>query len=258
MRVSIGDGSKPTLSLQDKPNKTPRLLVTSPASAGGGGVDLGFVETTGPNSCGSFLLDGNSLSSAQYNANAAFDFGTGPFTIEWWQYQTDSNSFPRVFARGSYAGGSTLGLSIEGGSVYFWDNSAHGLGTIYNYKNMWMHFAITRSVDNKLRFFLNGSLVSTTDNYTHDFATSSDMLMIGQEGTPSNASSFGGYITNFHVMKGAARYVSAFTPSTSPLKMTNKTVFMLYALNATDVSKDETNTVAGSSNVTWDSSNPFA
>ena len=257
MKVSIGDGSKPTLSLQDRRNKTPRLFVTSTAPAEGGG-ETGFTETTGPNSCGSFLLSGNALSSAQYNANAAFDFGTGPFTIEWWQYQTDSNSWPRVFARGSYAGGSTLGLSIEGGSVYFWDNGANALGTISNYKNAWKHFAVTRSVDNKLRFFLNGSLVSTINDYTHDFATSSDPLMIGQEGNPSNGSSFGGYITNFHIMKGAARYTSAFTPSTSPLKMTDKSVFMLYSLNATDVSKDETNTVAGSSNVTWSSDNPFA
>ena len=26
-----------------------------------------------------------------------FNFGTGDFTIEWFQYQTDSNSYPRIF-----------------------------------------------------------------------------------------------------------------------------------------------------------------
>ena len=257
MRISIQDQLRFSLNSGSRDKKLSTIKVSAPVASGGGGGE-GFVETTGPNSCGSFLLDGNALSYAQYNANAAFDFGTGPFTIEWWQYQTDSNPFPRVFARGSYGNGSVLGFSLESGAAYFWDEYGSALASVYNYKNVWMHFAITRSLDNKLRFFVNGSLAATIDNYTHDFVASSDMLMIGQEGTPSNASSFGGYITNFHIMKGAARYTSAFTPSTSPLKMTDKSVFMLYSLNATDVSKDETNTVAGSSNVTWSANNPFA
>lgn len=33
------------------------------------------------------------------------NFGTGDFTIEWYQYQTDSNPFPRIFQMGSYDGG---------------------------------------------------------------------------------------------------------------------------------------------------------
>jgi hypothetical protein len=238
------------------------ITVSSPVSGGGGGGGgepaEDFVETTGPSTCGSFVLAGNSSSSVGFSANAGFDFGTGPFTIEWWQYQTDNNSFPRVFARGTY-GSTTIGLSIEGGGVYFWDAGANPMGTIGSYKNSWKHFAITRSINNKLRFFYNGTLVSTVENYTYNFTTSANNFMIGVEGVPSNSSSFGGNITNFHVMKGAARYVAPFTPSTTPLRMTNKSVLMMYADNTTDAFLDSTNTCTlVTSNAAWTSTNPFA
>jgi hypothetical protein len=110
-----------------------------------------------------------------------------------------------------------------------------------------------------LRFFVNGALVSTTENYTHDFTESSEHFRIGVEGNPSNGSSFGGNITNFHIMKGAARYIAAFTPSTSPLKMTNRSVLMMYADSEPNAIMDSTSTLSGfGSNVSWSASNPFA
>jgi hypothetical protein len=261
MRVSIQDQLRFSLNSGSQDSKLSTIRISSPVSGGGGGGGdpvEDFAETTGPSTCGSFVLAGNAISYIDFNPNSGLDFGTGPFTIEWWQYQTDNNSWPRVFARGTY-GATTLGLSIEGGNAYFWDNGANSLIQLYNYKNTWMHFAITRSINNKLRFFVNGALVSTITDYTHDFTPSTEHFMIGVEGTPSNGSSFGGYITNFHIMKGAARYIASFTPSTSPLKMTNKSILMMYASSAPDLAKDETNTTSGfASNVTWASNNPFA
>lgn len=48
----------------------------------------------------SFL--GNATSYLRIPNTDDFDFGTGDFTIEWYQYQTDSNSFPRIFQVGNY------------------------------------------------------------------------------------------------------------------------------------------------------------
>jgi hypothetical protein len=262
MKISIGDGSRLTLITGVTPDEFPKITLSNPPQSGGGGGSgdpaEDFVETTGPLTCGSFVTAGNSSSSVGFLPNAGFDFGTGPFTIEWWQYQTDNNPFPRVFSRGTY-GTTTIALSIEGGSAYFWDTNIAGMGTIANYKNSWKHFAITRSINNKLRFFYNGTLVLTVENYVHNFTTSADNLTIGGEGNPSNGSSFGGNITNFHVMKGAARYIANFNPSAIPLKMTNKSVLMLYADNATDAFLDSTNTCTlATSNAAWTSTNPFA
>lgn len=263
MRISIQDQSRIRLRSGLHGDSRMNILVSGPVSGGGGGGGSSdpvedFAVTTGPETCGSFVLAGNSGSYFNLNPNSGLDFGTGPFTIEWWQYQTDSNPFPRVFARGTY-GATTLGFSIEGGNAYFWDNGANSLSTLTSYKNSWQHFAVTRSINNKLRFFRNGQLVTTITDYTHDFVASTEQFMIGVEGTPSNVSSFGGNITNFHIMKGAARYIAPFTPSTSPLTMTNRSVLMLYALSAPNAGQDETNTTDGfGSNVTWSANNPFA
>lgn len=263
MRISIHDQSKIRLRHGLRDDNRVGILVSGPVSEGGGGGGGGdpvedFVETTGPETCGSFVLQGNRFSSVNYNPNSGLDFGTGPFTIEWWQYQTDNNPFPRVFARGTY-GATTLGLSIEGGSAYFWDAGANYLSNLSSYKNSWQHFAVTRSINNKLRFFRNGQLLTTIEDYSHNFLPSTEQFKIGVEGTPSDASSFGGNITNFHIMKGAARYIAPFTPSTSPLKMTNRSILMLYAPTAPDAAQDATNTTSGlGSNITWSSSNPFS
>jgi hypothetical protein len=261
MRISIQDQSRFSLNCGSADKGLANIRISSPASSGGGGSGEpaeDFVETTGPSTCGSFVLAGNATSYMSFSANSGLDFGTGPFTIEWWQYQTDGNSWPRVFARGTY-GSTTLGLSIEGGSVYFWDSGANFLTSMYNYKNRWLHFAVTRSINNKLRFFIGGQLAATIENYTHDFTASGENFMIGVEGNPSNGSSFGGNISNFHIMKGAARYIRTFNPSSSPLKMTNKSVLMMYSDSAPNVVMDATNTLSGTgSNVTWSASNPFS
>jgi hypothetical protein len=62
----------------------------------------------------SFL--GNATSYLRIPNVDAFDFGTGDFTIEWYQYQTDNNSYPRIFQVGNYPGGNTIGVSIENGT----------------------------------------------------------------------------------------------------------------------------------------------
>ena len=258
MKVTIGDGSRISIKGFDSPDKYHKISTVSMSVGGSTGPTEDFVETTGPQSCGSIVLGGNANSYIQLDMNGNMNFGTNPFTIEWWQYQTDNNAWPRVFARGSY-GSSVIGFSNEGGSAYFWSSGAQFLTSIYNYKNTWLHFAITRSLDNKLRFFINGDVAATVENYTYDFSASSAPLMIGVEGSPSNGSSFGGNITNFHVMNGAARYTKAFTPSTSPLKMTNKSVLMLYAVDSPNIITDSTGASGASigPNISWSSANPF-
>uniref|UniRef100_A0A6C0DEW5 Uncharacterized protein n=1 Tax=viral metagenome TaxID=1070528 RepID=A0A6C0DEW5_9ZZZZ len=62
-------------------------------------------------------------------------FGTGDYTIEWWQYQTDSNPFPRIFQIGDYPS-TQIGVSIEGGTFLFWSNSSYIFSyNLTTYKN---------------------------------------------------------------------------------------------------------------------------
>lgn len=76
--------------------------------------------------------------------------------------------------------------------------------------NTWYHIAISRS-GNTLKAFVNGnSIGSTTDSTSY----TQQVLNIGQR--PSSAYALIGYLDDFRITK-AARYISNFTPPTSPL-----------------------------------------
>jgi hypothetical protein len=52
--------------------------------------------------------------------NASINFEEGDFTVEWFQYQTDANQFPRIFQKGTYEDETvSIGVSIEGGRFYY-------------------------------------------------------------------------------------------------------------------------------------------
>lgn len=174
----------------------------------------------------SFL--GNSTSYLRIPNTNEFDFGTGDFTIEWYQYQTDSNSFPRIFQVGNYPT-TTIGVSIEGGTFYYWsNNSANNVRNLLSseYKNTWVHFAISRS-SGLTKVFMNGtSIFSMSD--TTNFNGVND-LVIGNQSTPANNAAFGGYITYFTWVKGVALYTTNFTVSNDYPSLTSDYVLLLKA-----------------------------
>ena len=182
----------------------------------------------------SLSFNGTASSYLRIPNNDAFDFGTGDFTIEWYQYQTDSNSFPRIFQVGNYVGGTlNIGVSIEGGIFYFWQNMSPILITTLNssdYKNKWVHFAICRSSSVR-KVYVNGTSISSlsdTVNYNGNFD-----LVIGNETTPSSGTSFGGYLTYFSWVKGTAVYTANFTVSNTYPSIIGNTVLMLSANGGT-------------------------
>lgn len=164
----------------------------------------------------SVYLAGSSTSNIVIPYDAALDIDSSTdFTIEWYQYQTDTNSYPRIFQRGSYSTGTIIGVSIEGGAFYLWllgsANFIVGLSDA-EYKNRWVHFAISRN-SGTIRVFKDGILTASILD-TSDF-TSSDNLVIGNETITSNPASFGGYISGFNWVHGEGYYTSDFTVPTT-------------------------------------------
>jgi hypothetical protein len=156
------------------------------------------------------------------------ELGTSDFTIEWYQYQTDNNPFPRIFQIGYFNDGSNggnivIGVSIEtyngGRSFLYWTNSSYIEAFELEeteYKNKYVHFAICRS-GTTTKIFMNGML-----KYTHTVGTVTDFvngtfdLVISNEYIPTNDAAFGGYIKYFAWDKGTAHYSEDFTVSSSP------------------------------------------
>jgi hypothetical protein len=159
----------------------------------------------------SFL--GNATSYLTVPNAPELNFGTGDFTIEWYQYQTDSNSFPRIFQIGNY-GDVSIGVSIEGGSFYFWSNNGGNFVTSLEqtqYKNTWVHFAVVRS-SGTTQVYMNGTSIYTFSN-SNDYNSLLD-LTIGNELAKSDSAAFGGYMKYLAWYKGYAKYTSNFIVNT--------------------------------------------
>ena len=161
---------------------------------------------------GSLLFAGTSSSYLTVANDTDFRLGTGDFTIEWWQYQTDSNANPRIFSMGTYPTAS-IGASIEGGTFYVWINGApNSVGSAGTYKNVYTHFAIVRS-GSTIKVFKNGTQLGSNITSSYDFNDSINDLRIGNEQSITSSSAFGGNIKGFHWVKGTALYSSTFTPN---------------------------------------------
>jgi hypothetical protein len=172
----------------------------------------------------SFL--GNATSYLSIPSSAGTNMGTGDFTIEWYQYQRDTNSFPRIFSIGNYPS-TSIAVSIEGGTFYFWTNgSFRGAVSLGTFRNVWIHFAIVRS-SNVTTVYRNGAVLFTGFADTHNYNSASN-LVVGNESVVSAGAAFGGYMAYFHVMKGVAKYTGAFQVSnTFPTATANTTLLLM-------------------------------
>ncbi len=219
---------------------------------------------------GSLSFAGTTSSYLSVANSADFRFGTGDFTIEWYQYMTAVKNYPRVFQMGSFNGiaGSTqttIGVSIESGNnngtFYFWTGNprtANSFGSVGTIMNTWVHFTISRS-GTSLRVFKNGTQLGSTRTNSTNFNDTTNALTIGNEGDLANSlASYGGLITNFHWVKGTALYTSNFTPPAVPRTPVANSKLLLNAVTSATATTDSSGTgkTVSSIGVTWSSSNP--
>ena len=180
--------------------------------------------------------------------NAAFQFGTGDFTIEAWVYLTTVNSTQRR-SYGYQATGSTV-CWVGVSTTNKFSAELRGVGAVNDVQvystttpliNTWYHLAFVRS-GTTTYLFVNGVLETTTTGMNQNIASG---------GTPSiGAYNIGGAlgdywpgsISNLRVVKGTAVYTAAFTPPTSPL--TNITNTALLTCQSSTIIDNSTNAFA--------------
>lgn len=150
-----------------------------------------------------------------------FNFGTGDFTIEWFQYETDSNTFPRPIWYSNGVNAVYWGVSIEG-SFYFWNPAGNGIASaalLGTYKNTWVHFAVVRS-SGLLKLYKNGTQVGSTLSNSVSMTNTNATLYIGGKPYGSlTTEQFGGSITSVRICNMAV-YTGNFTTPTGPLAQT--------------------------------------
>jgi len=164
-----------------------------------------------------FSGSGQYLSTA---SNAAFAFGTGSFTVEYWINAVSWSTAPTVFdtrATGTATNGYSDFFNTTGQFNLYIGNSTIYTSTTAIPLNTWTHIAVSRQ-GTSLRVFINGvQNGSTVTNSTN--MTSTNSLVATNVGISGGVGSnqFNGYISNLRVVKGTAVYTSNFIPSTTPL-----------------------------------------
>jgi hypothetical protein len=152
-------------------------------------------------------------------ASSDWAVGTGDFTIEWFQYQTTTAGFQRVFTVDDFPS-IDIGVSVESAQFYYWANdtfryNAAGTTTV----NTWQHWAVVRQ-SGVTKVYRNGTQLGSQIVDVNNINNTTDPLTIGNENTASTSAAFVGYITNFRWVKGLAVYTGNFIAPTSALTAT--------------------------------------
>jgi hypothetical protein len=156
---------------------------------------------------GSMYFDGSGdwLASP---ANPNVQFGTGDFTVEAWVYRNGSQA--QFVGLVGLSGAASAGwfLSFGASNVLTFGTAS---GTIITSSSAltntaWVHVAVSRS-GTSLRMFFDGVQVASATDST-SFTDNAYGVRVGG----SSGYSFNGYIDDLRITKGAARYITNFTP----------------------------------------------
>ena len=169
-----------------------------------------------PSVYGSSLFDG-STGYLTVPGNAAFNFGTGDYTIEAWVFPTSNNTNMTIFGGGvattpvfNISALTSISINPYGTAPV---NGTQGCTQPYVFTTYtWYHVAITRQ-SSITRIFVNGGQIGLNVTDTTSYVQGSMAIGATQAGTQF----FPGYISNMRVVKGTAVYTSNFIPPTIPL-----------------------------------------
>ena len=159
---------------------------------------------------GSMAFDGigDYLSNNTSQGAASTTFGTADFTVEMWVYFNTDSGLQGICDASQ--------LTTASGQFYFrlFSNALsfgnHTIGNICTsdqnpVASTWYHLAVSRS-GTSLKMFLNGTQVTSATNATNFIGSG---INVGAIAGPYYLN---GYIDDFRITKGVARYTSAFTP----------------------------------------------
>ena len=164
------------------------------------------------NSTGSYLVSAPSVTSS---------LGTGDFTIETWVYLASGSAYQFLIGSSDNAAGyMMIGLNVPlsptqtiaiGRSGINWPVQFGSSITLS--ANAWTHIAITRS-GTANRAFINGVQLGSAVTDSTSWSFPGNVFWVGMQ---TGATVYNGYMDDFRITKGYARYTANFTPPTAAL-----------------------------------------
>ena len=173
--------------------------------------------------------------------NEDFNLSSGDFTIECW-VRFNALTFQPIYSQGLTGSGSAEDhLCFHGSNGLQFINHPTSGGTAIDINqgditgwviDTWYHVALTRENTTYYLFRDGIELASLTDASTIENKTSA--ILIGAINDSSIGNFYDGYIDEYRVSKGIARYVGAFTPSTTAFTSDQYTKLLLHCDGADD------------------------
>jgi hypothetical protein len=193
----------------------------------------------------SLALDGTN-DSVSIPSSGTLGFGTNTdFTVEFWAYSnTTGLSSATLFdlrTDGTDAEGISVAYRAAGevdmrvGTTTAITGTGAGIAT-----GVWKHYALTRS-GTDTRLFVDGAVVGTKASDTTDYGASKG-LVIGAD-FDGTSNSVTGWIDDFRVEYGVAKYTGAFTPPTAELTGDKDTALLLNFNGASGVTTTTDNVI---------------
>jgi hypothetical protein len=229
------------------------LTITNSNGAAYSPKGISYLDNNQP--CGSLLF----TTTSQYltvPSTAAFDFGTGDFTVECWAFGSTTPSAASGWNLITASPNTTSWDFITYNNQLYWNRAAANFlfgGTIA-YTQQWNHFAAVRQ-SGTLTLYINGVSVATVaDSYSY---SGTPARTFG----PGNGGSGGWSMTNVRIVKGTAVYTGNFTPSPRVLQAISGTSILLKVANSSAfITDSSTNafTLTNVGTVTYNAITPLA
>lgn len=185
---------------------------------------------------GSMYFDGSDYLSIA--SNAAFNFGTGDFTVEAWIYSsTIAAGQGVIFGRQEATTNAVFQFRRNSDKIELIVRATGGGGLVTLTSstsittNSWVHVAAVRS-SGTATIYINGVASGSISAGTNTDPSVARPFTVGVLDDTSLTGYFSGYISNARVIKGTALYTANFTPPTVPLTAITNTQLLLNGTNA--------------------------
>ena len=144
-------------------------------------------------------------------SKAAITALVGNFTVEMWIYRESGNNYFFSVGDTQTSSGIEVYIGSSGTALNVYANGSTRITTSPFAATTWTHVALVRS-GTTVTLYVSGSSVGTWTSS----ATFSGAIYVGAEfNSGSVTGSMNGYIDDFRITSGYARYTSTFTPPTS-------------------------------------------
>jgi hypothetical protein len=168
----------------------------------------------------SIHFDGND--NVQFTGSSDLDFGSGDFTVDWWEYRTSTTAENSIASRSTSTNTACIWGYYLGNVVYVYLRSGTGGFDIAVNKvlsspalmNQWVHYAVVRD-GNTFYTFANGVQQDTWTSALAIRDQGTDNMVVGSYSNKY----FAGYVEDFRMTKGVARWTSGFTPPTETINL---------------------------------------